>query len=60
MYLLNTYICLGEDVITWNGPFPPNDEPHYYYFLLYKHAEQVDKTLMMSYAGDCSTSLTGR
>lgn len=42
----------GEIVKTYKGPAPPDNKPHYYYFLLYKQTGTVNATEMTSYVGD--------
>ncbi|XP_045171337.2 uncharacterized protein C56G2.4-like isoform X2 [Mercenaria mercenaria] len=51
----------GEEGLTWTGPRPPNDVPHYYYTLLYKQQAEINATeLRYKYAGNCSGRLEGR
>ena len=52
----------GDEIVSYNGPMPPNDETHYYYFLLFKQSGQINGTEMMEkLTGDnCSAQLRNR
>jgi hypothetical protein len=62
-FVVTQFILLfpGDKGLSWTGPYPPNDSPHYYYTLLYKQQSAINATeLMYKYAGDCEERLAGR
>ncbi|XP_052239157.1 uncharacterized protein C56G2.4-like isoform X2 [Dreissena polymorpha] len=44
----------GELVHGYSGPTPPDNKPHYYYFMLYRHDGPLNATTMPSYSSDPS------
>ncbi|XP_052239058.1 uncharacterized protein LOC127850223 [Dreissena polymorpha] len=44
----------GELVRNYSGPMPPDNKPHYYYFMLYRHDVPLNATAMPSYSSDPS------
>lgn len=49
--LVNGDPATGTVVQPYGGPTPPDTNPHYYYFLLYKHTSTVNAGNITSYAG---------
>ena len=42
-------VLSGDEIVSYMGPMPPNDETHYYYFLLFKQSQSgpINGTEMM-------------
>ena len=57
---LSTYFYVGDEYASYNGPAPPDRQPHYYYFLLYKQQAEVSVAVLSSYTGDCPARLATR
>ncbi|XP_060564390.1 uncharacterized protein LOC132723646 [Ruditapes philippinarum] len=54
--IINGNLSTGDVGLAYQGPAPPDNKPHYYYFLLYKQQAEVNVTKMMNYVGDnCGT-----
>ncbi|CAH1801629.1 unnamed protein product [Owenia fusiformis] len=50
----------GEVMVSYNGPMPPDQLPHTYYYLLYKQQGALNTSIWGSYAGNCPERLAGR
>lgn len=43
----------GDTIHYYRGPLPPDQLPHYYYYLLYQQDENVTITDTEDYANEC-------
>ncbi|XP_053376520.1 uncharacterized protein LOC123534091 [Mercenaria mercenaria] len=50
--IMNGNISTGDVGLAYQGPAPPDNKPHYYYFLLYKQQAKLNVTNMMNYVGE--------
>ncbi|XP_052800952.1 uncharacterized protein LOC128231795 [Mya arenaria] len=48
----NGSVPTGDEVLRYSGPSPPDQKPHFYYFLLYRQSSELNATLMSTYSAN--------
>ncbi|KAK3083792.1 hypothetical protein FSP39_003272 [Pinctada imbricata] len=48
--IVNGDLSTGHVVMPYAGPMPPDNNPHYYYFLLYEQRMEINSSALVDYA----------
>ncbi|XP_036363185.1 uncharacterized protein C56G2.4-like [Octopus sinensis] len=58
--IIGKELSTGEEVHAYIGPLPPDENPHFYYFVLLKQPRRLKKEDLEGFYSDCGEALKGR
>lgn len=58
--ILDGNVSLGEELHSYMGPLPPDDNPHYYYYFLFLQPWKLSLSNTEGFYSDCGEALKGR
>ena len=53
-------VSQGEVFLDYQGPSPPDNKPHHYYYLVYEQQGKLTNTSYLQHVGNCPARLAGR
>ena len=56
----NGNISLGDELHSYIGPLPPDDQPHYYYYFLFQQPWKLDFSDTEGFYSNCGKAFRGR
>lgn len=58
--ILDGNVSLGEELHSYMGPLPPDDNPHYYYYFLFLQPWKLSLSNTEGFYSECGQALKGR
>ncbi|GAB1609560.1 hypothetical protein Ahia01_001241800 [Argonauta hians] len=53
-------LSTGEELFPYIGPLPPDEKPHFYYFILLKQNQRLQRDDLNGFYSDCGEDFKGR